>query len=272
MKVPQNLHTHTVFDDGHNTPMEMAQAALDAGLHSLGFSAHSTLPYDDDWMLTDETVPDYLAAIAATREAFAGRLAIYNGLELDSISEQSTDGFDYIIGSLHHIAMDGHTPTIDYTAEITKTTMEEYFHGDEKAMIRAFFAQYANMAADDRIDIVGHFDLLCKFWETDGLFDPDGAYFQACALEAMEPLARAGKIFEVNTGAISRGYRRDPYPCPSLLRALRSMGGRVLISSDSHEVRTIASHFAETEQLLRDIGFDTLWMFNGKTFIDTGLK
>ena len=41
----QNLHTHTTWDDGAASPMDMARAAMDAGLTSLGFSIHSPLGY-----------------------------------------------------------------------------------------------------------------------------------------------------------------------------------------------------------------------------------
>ena len=46
----QNLHTHTVFSDGKNTPEEMVLGAVRAGCTSLGFSEHSPLApfYDPD--------------------------------------------------------------------------------------------------------------------------------------------------------------------------------------------------------------------------------
>ena len=40
----QNLHTHTVFGDGKNTPEEMVLGALSSRCASLGFSEHSPLP------------------------------------------------------------------------------------------------------------------------------------------------------------------------------------------------------------------------------------
>lgn len=39
----QNLHTHTCFCDGKDTPEEMIQEALKRGFDSLGFSMHSYL-------------------------------------------------------------------------------------------------------------------------------------------------------------------------------------------------------------------------------------
>ena len=39
----QDLHTHTTWDDGAASPLDMARAAVAAGLASLGFSVHSAL-------------------------------------------------------------------------------------------------------------------------------------------------------------------------------------------------------------------------------------
>ena len=37
----QNLHTHTVFCDGRDTPEELITHAISLGFESLGFSKHS---------------------------------------------------------------------------------------------------------------------------------------------------------------------------------------------------------------------------------------
>ena len=264
----QNLHTHTTFDDGAASPMEMAQAALDAGLSSLGFSAHATMPYENDWCLTDDRLPAYLAEIARVKEAFRGRLAVYNGLELDGISAQDTADFDYVIGSLHHIDLGGgDTPSIDYTAPITRDALAQYFRGNVKAMTEVYFAQYEALVNDPRIDIVGHFDLIAKFSESNGLFDAHDPFFLDCAIQAMEPLVAAGKIFEVNTGATARGLRSEPYPSIPLLHRLHEIGGKVTVTSDAHSVEVIAHAFADTEALLKTIGFREVWIFDGNGFV-----
>lgn len=267
----QNLHTHTVFDDGKNTPMEMAGAALDAGLVSLGFSAHSILPYENDWCLTEKTLPNYLANLAETKAAFQGRLEIYSGIEWDGISLQSRSGFDYVIGSLHHITAGSETPSVDDTAAVTKDALARFFAGDEDAMADAYFTQYEALARNPAVDIVGHFDLLSKFRETDGLF-PENSAFLDCAITAMETLLRADKIFEVNTGAMSRGYRTHPYPSLPLLRELKARGGRVLVSSDAHSVERIAYGFREMEALLKALGFREIWQYAPGGFVPVKLR
>ena len=257
--IRQNLHTHTVFDDGKNTPMEMAQAALDAGLRSLGFSGHSILPYKNDWSMTEATLPRYLSAVTEAKASFAGRLDIFCGLEYDILSQPELAPYDYVIGSIHHIPAGGGYPSVDESGTVTKNTLERFFKGDQIAYAQAYFAQYDAIANNNRIDIVGHFDLLTKFDEPTPLFPADDPCFLDCAVAAMEALVRADKIFEVNTGAISRGYRTVPYPSPTLLRELKARRGRVLITSDAHSIDGIVYAFPQTETLLRDIGFREIW-------------
>lgn len=255
----QNLHTHTVFDDGTATVMDMARAALDAGLTSLGFSGHSTLPYRDNWEIKPGQMPVYLAAVAEAKEAFRGRLAIYSGLELDSASEMPDEPLDYIIGSIHHIIKDGQYLSIDYKPDVTRDILDVHFRGDRDAMAAAYFAQYDAIANNPRVDIVGHFDLLSKFDEVAGLFNSSAPAYRDTAMAAMEKLLRADKIFEVNTGAMSRGYRTEPYPNRFLLRELKTRGGRVLVTSDSHAVNTLTHAFDEVEQMLLSLGFREIW-------------
>ena len=251
----QNLHTHTNFDDGKNTPVEMAQAALDAGLESLGFSGHSTVPYENDWTLQD--IPAYLAAVKAAQARFEGRLTIYNGLEFDLTSRQELSGFDYIIGSIHHIDIGDDYPSIDDTAEIADDILCDYFHCDKNAMLQAYFEQYDLLARHPAVDIVGHFDLITKF----NRFDESSTFYRDCAMAALETLVRADKIFEVNTGAMARGYRSVPYPAPFFLRELKAHRARVLITSDAHSTGAITYAFRGTAELLQSIGFTELWEY-----------
>ena len=85
-------------------------------------------------------------------------------------------------------------------------------------------------------------------------------------LEAVDVLIAAGKIFEINTGAISRGYRTTPYPSAMLLREIVRRGGRITVSADAHRAQDVTCQFAESEALARACGATELWQFNGKGF------
>ena len=252
--IRQNLHTHTVFDDGGNTPREMAEAALAAGLASLGFSGHSILPWENDWSLTAEKLPPYLAAVEETKRALAGRLEIYSGLEWDSLSPQDTAGFDYVIGAVHHVRAGGAVWPVDEAPETTLRAIEEGFHGDPAALAEAYFAEVASLADRDFVDIAAHFDLITKFDERAQIFDPGAPRYRDAAFAAMERLCRAGKLIEVNTGAIARGYRTTPYPAPALLRHAQRLGARFVVGADAHAAAGITCAFPETEARLRALG------------------
>ena len=63
---------------------------------------------------------------------------------------------------------------------------------------------------------------------------------------------RAGDkpVFEINTGAISKGYRTLPYPAADQIDYIKSKGGVLVLSSDSHAAGTICSGFDEFANLL----------------------
>lgn len=262
----QNLHTHTIYDDGKNTPLEMARAAIDAGFTALGFSGHSVLPYENDWAMTEVSCREYNAAVEAVREALQGRLTVFRGLEWDHTSPPPA-GYDYIIGSVHHLPAVAQSFTVDETRVHTLNALNGYFRGDKNAFATAYFAEYDALAGVPAVDIVGHFDLLTKFDEPDPVFDPEDPVYLDAAMAAMEALLRADKLFEVNTGAISRGYRTAPYPSVTLLKELRSRRARVLVASDAHSADAIACAFPETEALLRELGFRETWELTERGFV-----
>ncbi len=104
-------------------------------------------------------------------------------------------------------------------------------------------------------DWVGHFDLLTKFNEGGRDFDETRDEYLEPALAAMKKLNDQGLPFEINTGAISRGYRTLPYPNRILLKELYNMGGRIIINSDSHQADNIGFCFEEAARLAAECGF-----------------
>ncbi len=56
-------------------------------------------------------------------------------------------------------------------------------------------------------------------------------------------------VFEINTGAISKGYRTQPYPSAGQIAYIKSRGGVLILSSDSHAAGTVCYGFEEFENL-----------------------
>lgn len=258
--IKQNLHCHTTYDDGVNMPEEMVLAAMEYGLTSLGISLHAPME-GEYWCAPKENVEPFKAEMQRLKEKYAGRLALYTGLEYDLEAEKNFSGYEYIIGSGH--VLDEHY-YVDSTRD-RAIELIEHFGGPEKAA-EAFFDNYARIADMPEIGIVGHFDLLTKYNEQGPLYDTESRWYRDAAFAAMEKLNAAGKIFEINTGAISRGYRTTPYPSPELLRHLCGIGGRITVSSDAHSAESICCEFDMAEQLAKRCGFEEIWYFNGSGF------
>ncbi len=264
--IRQNLHTHSTFDDGQNTMEEMVRAAISAGFSSLGFSVHTPMPFPACWTIEESRLPDYVAEARRLRRAYAGQIDVFCGAEWDMLSQVPLDGFGYVIGSAHHIPAGSGRYCVDHKPEETERYLKEYFENDADAAAEAYFEFTARLASFPRVDIIGHFDILTKFDDMREFYRPDSPRYRAAALAAMDALVAAGKIFEINTGAVARGYRKTPYPSRDLLQELHKRGARVTVSSDAHTAGEIAFGFAEAERLAHECGFTEYWIYDGSAF------
>lgn len=179
-------------------------------------------------------------------ERYGGKIKILCGIEQDFYSEEPTEGYDYVIGSVHYLRTGGEYIPVDESPELLRAAAEKYFRGDFYALIEEYYRTLARVVEKTGADIIGHFDLIAKFNEGGALFDETDPRYLAAAQKAADILLKTGRPFEINTGAISRGYRTSPYPSLALRDYIRQKGGSFVISSDSHAKETLC------------FGFDTL--------------
>jgi len=268
----QNLHTHTAFCDGKNTPEEMVRAAVALGMDSLGFSGHAPMDVPNDWTMTAETVPRYRAEAERLQKAYAGRLEIFLGLEQDYCSPFPAGEWDYLIGSVHQVWKDGAALPVDESEAVFRRNVERYYGGDWYSFAEDYFRLVGGVAEQTGCQIVGHFDLITKFNEGDKLFDTSHPRYVNAALEALDRLSERNVILEINTGAISRGYRAAPYPAPALLRAMRERNLPICITSDAHSADTLLYAFPQAEQMAWDYGYRERMVLTKAGFLPVSLK
>ena len=243
MPIPYDLHVHTVYSDGTNTPEEVAAAALCRGMTWLGFSDHAPLPFPTDWALPAKKEKDYKDRIERLKEPYAGRLRILSGLELDYFTDRHLSGYDYTIGSAHFVLKDGQYLPVDESSEVLEQNVKEYYRGDYIAFAEDYFSMVADIVRKTDCTIIGHLDLVAKFNEGDRLFSTKDARYVAAWKAACDALLAFGRPFEINTGAVSRGYRTVPYPSDEILSYLEERGAMFLLSSDSHQKDTLQFGF-----------------------------
>lgn len=250
-----SVHTHSTLCDGKSTPEAMAAAACAAGVKYFGVSCHShtPIPQDEGFVLPAD-MTDYRAAVLRLREQYAGRMEVLLGIEWDSQSDIRPEGFDYWIGSVHYQKGGGKFYAADWGEEAFAACRDELFGGDALAMAEGYFAEAARVAAL-RPTILGHLDLIVKLNAGSRFFDEDAPRYRRAALEALHAADPAATLLEINTGGVSRGYRTEPYPALFLLKEWRAMGGRVILTSDSHSADTVVYGYAQAAALARAAGF-----------------
>jgi len=232
--IPSNYHTHTCFCDGKHTPEEVVQEAIRLGCKELGFSGHSYTPFDVSSCMSKENTVAYIDAVRAVQEKYAGQIKIYLGIEQDYHSPESTEGYDYIIGSVHYVEKDGVHLSVDESKRTQIAIVKQYYGGDFYGFAEDYYAAVSDVFRKTRCHIIGHFDLITKFNRERDLFDPGHPRYIAAARKALDALLDAPAILEVNTGAMSRGYTTEPYPTRDIISRWVSAGKEIIFSSDCH--------------------------------------
>lgn len=263
MPLRASVHTHTSFCDGTDTPAAMARAAADLGLETLGFSGHGYVP-QEDFGISPGRMAAYCEEIRRLQAAYAGQLEILCGIELDTQTPaeqmEQAKQLDYRIGSCHAVRdAQGRYWTVDNTPALLEQAVCEGFCGSAMALVQAYYDQFVPWVRVLRPDIVGHLDLVTKFNEDGRFFDETDPGYRRLAADALRALLHDDLILEVNTGAISRGWRRDPYPAQFLLRQIRQAGGRVTVTADAHSAGTLMFGVEQVLELLRETGFRSVW-------------
>ena len=272
MKNKQNLHIHSTYADGKDQPEAMIQTAIERGFDSIGFSEHSYMEFSDyPHQMTVAKMADYIQEIRALQNKYADQIEIFCGLEYEMYSTVPTEGMDYLIGSVHYLDVRGQIVGFDRGLPETLAYIDKHFGGDGMAFSKQYFETVARLLEKGKFDIIGHFDLNTKNNQQGGFVDTSSKEYLQAGVEAIHALKGKIPLFEVNTGAISRGYRTNPYPQMDFLREFNRCGFGAVITSDCHDRNFIDCFFEEAEEMLRTAGFRSKWILTGDGFKEVGI-
>lgn len=262
-----DYHMHTTRCDGSASAEEMVRAAVARGMTGIGISGHSHTPFDESYCMSTAGTEEYRQELLVLREKYRGRITLRIGLEMDNYSDADPKGFDYLIGSVHYVqAIAGSCSArpdpagvfraddfsrvyipVDESPELQKAAVERYFGGDWAAFAETYFETVGGVAEKTGCDIIGHFDLITKFNESGALFDENDPRYTAAWKKAVDRALKSGALFEINTGAMAKGYRSTPYPAAPIREYIRGKGGRFILSSDSHRTDSLCFAFDRFE-------------------------
>lgn len=253
--------------DGKNDYEDTVLKAIEKGFKSIGFSSHSHVVSNPRSKVKIEDIPKYQNIIYSLKEKYKDIIEVLCGIEFDFYSNDPLVGYEYVIGSVHYLEVDGKCFGFDGNDECAKKIIDTYFNSDGLAYVRKYYETVARLSEVQKVDIVAHFDIITKHKEKRELFDIQCRQYKSYALEALEHLAKTIGVFELNTGAIARNYRTTPYPDLFLLKALKEYGAKMVISSDCHDNNLLECQFEESTELLRSVGFKEIYTLQSGSFV-----
>ena len=229
-----HIHT-TVSYDGHNTPLEMAQAAVAAGLTEICFTDHMDYQQSEPKARYTYTSEVYRAGYD---DLEIPGLTIRHGTEVGmtcwNVDEVEEDlkayPYDFVLGSVHFIDdIDIYYP--------------EFWHGrDFLATERVYFEELLRcVQLHDSFDVMGHLTYIskCKGHPNPRIIPLED--HKEVIAEIMKTLIAKGKGMEINTSGVDRCG--DYLPGISYLKLFKDLGGKIItVGSDAHATDRVGQY------------------------------
>jgi len=251
-----NFHTHSTYCDGKDTPEEMVLEAIKLGITDLGFSGHSYTFFDESYCMSKANVKEYIKCINDLKAKYEDKINIYLGIEQDYYSEYSTSDFEYIIGAVHYVKKNDAYIEVDGSLTDLKANIDKYYGGDVYSFLEDYYGILADVPAKTNCNILAHFDLVTKFNKNKELFDPENERYISAVNKAIDKLSEYDIYFEINTGAMARGYTDYPYPSDYIINKLIGNNKRLIFSSDCHDKNYLLYGFEEINKKYPIVKFE----------------
>jgi histidinol-phosphatase (PHP family) len=236
------------------------------------------------------TFKEYFAAAKAIQKSYKGQINILVGCELDWIRPMDPEyarmvedllqkyEFDFFVGSHHHV----YAIPIDYDdvfyekalaqAELHLTTADNVKTRDsgpnvdlipvdaQEFLICQYFMEMRDMLRCVKPPVVGHFNLILMKSQSrlGGLRRHPAAWEKV--MYNLQEIRGYGGCLEVNTAGWRKGMQ-EPYPGAEVLQEWKKMGGRIVLSDDSHSISQIGENYEKTMEWLIAQGWDELTHF-----------
>ena len=269
-----NLHTHSTYSDGKSLMEETIEEAIKQGMHTLGFSDHSSVPFESRVSIPMDKNDEYVGHIKDLKIKYKDQIDILASMEMEFIPGIVVDfqktkkdyGLDYLIGSVHLV---GKSPDTLWfidgkSIEPYDEGLKKYFVGDIKKGVRAYFNQENEMIETEKFDIIGHFDKI-KMNARGRYFHEDEKWYRDMVLETLDLIKQHDLIVEINTRGLYKQRYNGFYPSEWLLPRMKELNVPVLISSDSHQYWELTYFFKEAEDALKAVGYkETMCFKKGK--------
>lgn len=252
-----DFHMHTTVSyDGHNTPLEMARAAVAAGLKEICFTDHldyqQSAPREKTAYSTDayRTAYEGLEIPGLTiRQGTEVSLNPWNKAEIQA--DLQAYPYDFVLGSIHFI-------------DDQDIYFPEFWVGrDFIATERIYFEEMLRcVQLHDDFDVLGHLTYIskCKGHPSPRIIPLED--HKEVIAEIMKTLIAKGKGMEINTSGVDRCG--DYLPGIPYLKLYKDLGGQILtVGSDAHTTDRVGQYTADAIAIAKEI-FGQVCTYQGR--------
>lgn len=231
-----DYHMHsTVSFDGHNTALQMALSAKNAGLREICFTDHMDYTPQMDMVFDPEQYE--LAYDHLEIPGLQIRKGVEYGLTPDNCQQLHRDllrrNYDYVLGSIHMV--DGVDVYMEPFWQDKTPHQAALLHLEQTLKCVQVHTEY---------DVLGHLTFLSKARgnPTHALIPYDD--YRDLFDQILTELVRHGKGLELNTSGIDRCG--GPLPTLDYFRRFKELGGEIVtIGSDAHTADRVGQYTHE---------------------------
>ncbi|MDO4467242.1 MAG: histidinol-phosphatase HisJ family protein [Bacillota bacterium] len=262
MKDYIDYHLHTEFSD--DCTYDMEQVILDAiekGIEELCFTDHVDYGIKRDWAwgdiqyrhgepIANVDYPAFFEKFNRMKEKYGNRIRLKAGMEFGMQSHTIAQfeelykkySFDFIILSIHQIR-----DLEFWTGEYQQGRSQKEYNDEYYEELLNVIQQYKDYS------VLGHLDLIQRY-------DPAGFYpfekNREIITKILKQIIADGKGIEVNT-SWHRYKLPDLQPSTPILKLYKELGGTIItIGSDSHKPEHLGAYIQETQEKLKELGFE----------------
>jgi histidinol-phosphatase (PHP family) len=270
-----NLHTHSRFCDGKEEPEDYVRQAIELGYHTLGFSSHAPVPFENNFSLKDDKMEDYFSTIRALGEKYKSKINILLSMEIDFIPGITRDftefskagNLDYTIGGVHlvrNMEMDKLWFIDGSKQETYDDGLQKLFKGHIRNGVEAYYGQIMEMVVTQKPDIIAHIDKI-KMHNKNRYFTEEESWYKDVVWKTLKLIAAESNcIIEVNTRGLYKKRTDTFFPGPAILEQIHHLKIPITLSADAHLPNELNGYYEEAMKLMKEIGFREIIYFNNK--------
>jgi len=245
-------HTHTLFSDARNTVAEMCGAAR-GRVDEICITDHFEPVLEFTGIYQDYDENEAEKQIREQAQLLEGRLVVSYGIELGQPHQEpektkrllDAHEFDFTIGSIHSLRDMDDFCHYDYRS---------YTEDDFKKLIDKYIDETHEMIELGGFNSLGHFGYPLRYFYNCGR-EYDVLSHKSGIDKMIELLIKNDVAMEVNTASLHYSLAKV-LAYPEIVERYFRAGGRLItLGSDSHATDDIGHALAESQQMLKNIGF-----------------